>query len=164
MLVIGINHYQPRAAMPHSFFSRILLAATALSLGACAGRDLNYSQMQAMMPAKSPDKGRVYFYREAKWLGNSITPDIVMGGKVVGTSNPGAFFYVDRDPGDYTVYCGKGEHNSATLSLAAGQEVYVHTAVGNSIVKSEMTVEVEPLPVAVPVIHSLNYFNTEAEQ
>jgi hypothetical protein len=150
--------------MPRSFLIRaFILTAAALSLGACASRDLNYAEIQAMMPAKSPDKGRIYFYRQTKWLGNSITPNIVMGGKVIGTSNPGAFFYIDRDPGDYTVFCGQGEHNSVNISLAAGQELYVSTAVGDSIVKSEMVVEVEPVPVAIAAIHSLNFYNTPAD-
>ena len=151
------------ASMPH-LLTRIALAATiALSLGACASRDLSYTEAQALMPAKSPDKGRIYFYREASWLGNSITPDIVMNGKVVGSSNPGAFFFLDRDPGEYAIFCGQGEHNNTHVSLAAGQEVYVRTAVAGGIVKAEMQAEVEPPQVALPQIHKLNLFNTAGD-
>jgi hypothetical protein len=141
--------------MPHS--ARIVfLMLAALLLDACAST-LNYTEMQALMPPQPADKGRIYFYRETAWLGNLITPDIVLNNKTVGTSNPGAFFFVDREPGDYQVYCGMGEHNGVSFSLAAGQEVYVRTAPDGGIVKATMITETVRPPVAIPEIHSLKY-------
>ena len=137
-------------------FRNISIAVTGLLLGACASH-LSYSEMKVMMPVQGADKGRIYFYREASWLGNSITPDIAINTETVGASNPGTFFFVDRTPGDYQVLCGKGEHNGASFSLAAGQEVYVRTAVGDTILKSTMVTEVVPTTAAIPAIHGLKY-------
>jgi len=74
----------------------ISIVAAGLLLGACASH-LSYSEMQALMPPQPADKGRIYLYRESAFIGNLITPDIVVNGKMVGVSNPGTFFYIDRD-------------------------------------------------------------------
>lgn len=142
--------------MPH-LLKHAAVATLALLLGACATRDMNYVEMKALMPAVAADKGRIYFYREPAWLGNLITPDILLGRDVVGTSNPGAFFYVDRDPGKYTVFCGQGEHNVADIELAAGQEIYVRTSVEGGIVAAHMDTEVVGPTTAVPAMRHLNY-------
>ena len=135
----------------------ISIVVAGLLLNACASH-LSYSEMQALMPAQPADKGRIYFYRESAFMGNLITPDIVVNGKTVGTSNPGTFFYVDREPGDYQVFCGMGTLNQTGFTLAAGQDVYVRTTVGSgSIVKSTMVTEVVDTPVAIPAIHDLTY-------
>ncbi|MDB5978647.1 MAG: hypothetical protein JWR07_5407 [Nevskia sp.] len=137
-------------------FRNVSVVFAVLLLGACT-RDLSYTEMQALLPAQPADKGRIYFYREVAYLGNLITPDVVLNNKPVGTSNPGAFFYVDREPGDYTVFCGKGEYNVATFTLAAGQEVYVRTKIGDSILTTTMVTEVTTAPVAIPAIHNLKF-------
>lgn len=138
-------------------FKTISIAVGGLLLGACASH-LSYSEMQALMPPQPADKGRIYFYRESAFIGNLITPDIVVNGKVVGVSNPGTFFYIDREPGNYEVVCGMGILNQTGFALAAGQDVYVRTAPGTgSIVKSTMVTEVVDLPTAIPAIHDLKY-------
>jgi len=135
----------------------ISIVAAGLLLGACASQ-LSYSEMQALMPPQPADKGRIYFYRESAFMGNLITPDIVVNGKAVGTSNPGTFFYVDREPGDYQVFCGMGTLNQTGFTLSAGQDIYVRTSVGSgSIVKSTMVTEVIDVPAAIPAIHDLKY-------
>lgn len=131
--------------------------AAALLLGACVTRDMNYVEMKALMPVAAADKGRIYFYREPAWLGNLITPDILLDNKEVGVSNPGAFFYVDREPGDYRVICGAGDENAVSFSLAAGQEVYIRTSVGGGIVAAHMNTEVVGPTAAVPAMRHLNY-------
>jgi len=142
--------------MMHMLRSVSVIAAVLL-LDACASQ-LSYSEMQALMPQQPADKGRIYFYRESAWMGNLITPDIMVNGAVVGISTPGTFFYVDRDPGAYQVSCGAGTLNQTSFSLAAGQDVYVRTKVGSgSIVKSTMVSEVVELPAAIPAIHDLKY-------
>jgi hypothetical protein len=141
----------------------IFPAAASLLLGACASH-LSYGEMQALMPPQAPDKGRIYVYREDAWLGNLITPDVVLDDKTVGVSNPGAYFFVDRAPGTYQVLCGKGDHSSASITVAAGQQVYVRTAPAPSVVKAEMITEVVPNQAAIPAIANLKYVASAAAQ
>ena len=143
--------------------SLIFPAAASLLLGACASH-LSYSEMQALMPPQAPDKGRIYVYRENAWLGNLVTPDVVLNDKTIGVSNPGAYFFVDRAPGTYQVFCGKGERNSASVAVAAGQQVYVRTSLAPAVVKSEMITEVVPNQAAIPAIDSLNYVASASAQ
>jgi hypothetical protein len=132
----------------------------ALLLGACAGH-MSYSEMNALMPVKPADKGRIFFYRPSPFIGNLITPPIELNGKPVGVSNPGTFFYVDSDPGTYQVACGNGDQSQASFTLAAGEDVYVRTKVGGgSLVKSSIVTEVIPTGAAIPEIHGLNYDST----
>lgn len=141
----------------------IFPAAASLLLGACASH-LSYSEMQALMPPQAADKGRIYVYRSDAWLGNLVTPDVMIASQTVGTSNPGAYFFVDRVPGTYEVSCGNGEHNNASVSVAAGQQVYLRTSVAPSVVKSEMIVEVVPNQAAIPAIANLKYVASPSAQ
>lgn len=139
------------------------VAAASLLLGGCASH-LSYSEMQAIMPPQAADKGRIYVYREDAWLGNLVTPDVLLGSQTVGISNPGAYFFVDRTPGTYQVYCGNGERNSVSVSLAPGQQVYVRTSVATSVVKAQMITEVMPTQAAIPAIANLKYVASASAQ
>ncbi len=132
------------------------LVAAAVLLAACT-RDMNYMEMKALMPAPPADKGRIYFYRETAWFGDLVTPDILLNNDYVGISNPGSFFYVDRAPGEYRAICGMGDQNATGFTLAAGQEVYVRTALAGGIVAARMATETVGQNAALPAIHSLKY-------
>jgi hypothetical protein len=135
----------------------LLGIALLLLLGACT-RDMNYVEMKALMPAVAADKGRIYFYRQSALLGNLVTPAIDLNDESVGVSNPGAFFYVDRAPGDYQAVCGQGPQNTARFSLAAGGEVYVQTNLEpGGIVVSHMQVQVAAADAAIPRMRNLRY-------
>ena len=45
--------------------------------------------------------GRIYFYREKRFVGSAMDPHILLNGVTVGNSMNGGYFYVDRAPGDY---------------------------------------------------------------
>lgn len=143
----------PRAS---TFPLHAFLVAAALLLAACT-RDMNYMEMKALMPAPPADKGRIYFYREYAWLGNVVTPDILLNDESIGLSNPGSFFYVDRAPGDYRAICGEGDEHATNFNLAAGQEIYIRTAVAGGILKADMQTEVVAANTAVPAMRGLKY-------
>jgi hypothetical protein len=159
MLVIEANNQARGPFMSRALKLSLKTAflAAVLLLGACASRDMNYVEMNALMPAAPADKGRIYFYRESAWLGNLVTPDVVLGREIVGMSNPGAFFYVDRAPGEYTVFCGMGDQHSASFSLAAGEEVYVRTSVASGVLAAHMNTEVVGSSEAIPALRHLSY-------
>jgi len=132
------------------------LAAAILLLAACA-HDMSYMEMKALMPPPPVDKGRIYFYREFAWLGNVVTPDILLNDESVGLSNPRTFFYVDRDPGQYRAICGEGPDHAVNFTLAAGQEIYIRTAVTGGVVKAQMETVVMPVEEARPAMRDLKY-------
>jgi hypothetical protein len=140
-----------------SRFSLHAFLATAVLLLAACSRDMNYVEMRALMPAPPANTGRIYFYREFAWLGNVVTPDILLNDESVGLSNPGSFFYVDRAPGDYRAICGEGPDHAVNFSVAAGQEVYVRTRVAGGILKAEMETVVVNSNAAIPAMRDLKY-------
>ena len=139
------------------FSQHIFVVAAVLLLAACT-RDMNYMEMKALMPAPPADKGRIYFYREYAWLGNVVTPDILLNNESIGLSDPGSFFYVDRDPGDYRAICGEGDDHAVNFSLAAGQEVYIRTAVSGGVLKANMQTVVVNATAAIPAMRGLKYY------
>jgi hypothetical protein len=86
-----------------------------------------------------------------------VTPDILLNNESIGLSNPGSFFYVDRAPGEYRAICGEGDEHATNFSLAAGQEIYVRTAVAGGILKADMQTEVVAANAAVPAMRGLKY-------
>lgn len=132
--------------------------AAALSSGCSMQSTMNFSEMQALMPPPPPDKARIFFYRESSWMGNLITPDITLNDAAVGVSNPGGFFFVDREPGDYFVSCGPEADANTSFTAKAGEIVYVRTAFAGGIVKARMQATTVEPPVAIPAIHELKYF------
>lgn len=148
----------PRASR---LFHRTFLVAAVMLLAACA-RDMGYLEMRPLLPPAPADKGRIYFYRDTAWLGNVVTPDILLNNVQVGVSNPGSFFYVDRDPGEYRVLCGNsGDDHAANFTLAAGQEIYVRTAVAGGVVTANMSTQVVSTPVAINEMRQLRYHPTQ---
>ena len=137
----------------HSF-----LAAAAMLLAACAAHEMSYMEMKALMPAAPADKGRIYFYRNTAWLGNLVTPDILLNNVSIGLSDPGSFFYVDREPGDYRAICGNnGDDHATNFSLAAGQEIYVRTGVAGGVITANMETRVVDAMTAIPEMRGLKY-------
>jgi len=75
-------------------------------------------------------QGRIYFYREKRFVGLAMEPHILLNAETVGNSMNGGYFYVDRPPGNYVVHCSNdrnGDHQ-ITVTLAAGDIKYVQTS------------------------------------
>jgi hypothetical protein len=97
--------------------------------GAAYARVLTYTAHHASEPAVSPDQGRIYFYRESSFAGMALEPSIRIDGFTVGESSSGDYFYVDRLPGTYTVSTKTEKDETLSVTLAAGQTIYVKTEV-----------------------------------
>lgn len=92
-------------------------------LGGCASGP-KFKEAFSSFSQQSPDKGRIYFYRDSA-LGFAIQPKVKLNGKVIGKSTPKGFFYVDREPGNYEVLTSTEVDRKLSLTLAAGQVRYV---------------------------------------
>ena len=93
-----------------------LLVALSILLSACAtGPKL--AEIKSNIPLLSSDKGRIYFYRSSSMVGSAIQPSILLNGKVVGTSKPGGFFFVDEIPGPIEVATTTEVEKKLTFTL-----------------------------------------------
>lgn len=135
-------------------------AAVAAALLAGCASTMNYMEMKALMPPLASDKGRIYFYRPDSWRGGLITPDISVNQEVVGTSEVGGFFFVDRPAGSYDISCGKESVSDTGVTVAAGQEVYVRTVLGPGVVVARVIPQPVDAMTAIPEIRNLRYMPT----
>jgi hypothetical protein len=53
---------------------------------------------------------------------------VYLNGEPIGTAVPGAFYFLDRSPGDYKVSTTTEVEKQLTFALAAGEEKYVRLA------------------------------------
>ncbi len=65
-------------------------------------------------------QGRIYFYREKRFVGLAMEPHIQLNFKTVGNSMNGGYFYVDRPPGNYVAVCRKGRKEKHEINFTLG--------------------------------------------
>ncbi len=105
-----------------------LIALTlSLLLAGCASGP-SYDEYAGNIDAVDPAKGRIYVYRTAT-LGAAIQPAVRLNGSEVGKAKPKGFFYVDVDPGDYTISCSTEAERNLSLNVGAGETRYVRLEV-----------------------------------
>lgn len=105
------------------------IVAVGALLAACASGP-KHAEIQASIPAVKAGEGRLYVYRESSMMGAAIQPNVLVNGKVVGTSKPGGFFFVDLPPGAVEVSTSTEVEKKLSLTLDAGQTRYVRTVIG----------------------------------
>jgi hypothetical protein len=98
----------------------LLFVAVSLFCGCATGS--RYWQTE---PPLAEGKGRIWFYRTAKFWGGGNQPVMHVGSAVAGNFEPGKAFYVDVQPGDYVLECSGMGWAKCNLNLAAGETKYV---------------------------------------
>ena len=131
-------------------------AAAALVLAGCATGP-KFAEVKSAIPALSTDSGRVFFYRSANPIGSGIQPDVKLNGKVVGSSKPGGFFFVDVPPGDYEIVLSTEIDKKLTLALAKGQQRCVRMSVGLGVIVYRVYPELTERAVCDSEIEGLSY-------
>jgi len=138
--------------------SRPLFAAVALAalLTGCAS-GVKYSEMASSIPTLKADEGRIYFFRSSSMMGAAIQPEIRLNDNVVGKSQPGGFFYVDRPAGQYSAATSKDAEKALSFSLDAGETKYVRTAVSFGLLAGGITPTLEATELASKELPSLSF-------
>jgi hypothetical protein len=109
-------------------FAAILVAAMPIA-PAWSRTHATYATMHAGEPALAPENGRIYFYRDSGFVGFALQPSIRLNDDVVGDSEPGHYFYVDRPAGTYTVTTRTEKSETVSATVVPGQSLYVRTDV-----------------------------------
>ena len=104
-------------------FSILLVACCAALFAGCATGPA-YSVYKSSIPPLAQDQGRIFFYRNAG-LGAALVPDIKLNGQVIGSSQTGTFFYIDRPAGDYQVETTTEVRRTLSLTLDKNQTRFV---------------------------------------
>jgi hypothetical protein len=112
----------------NSVLKTFAVLALAALVGGCATGP-KFSDISPSQGTVAPDKGRIYVYRTAI-LGAAVQPEVKVNGQVVGRAIPNGFFYVDREPGDYSIATSTEVERHLSLVLAKGQTRYVRLNIG----------------------------------
>jgi hypothetical protein len=117
----------------------VLLASAAWLAAACS-RGPTWDEFRRHDAGPRPGYARIFVYTPLRSEVLHFNPDVTLDGQPVGTSSPGTFFYVDREPGVYELalppksYPGafgkQGATEPARVSLWLGQAAFVQVDVG----------------------------------
>ena len=110
----------------------VLVMIAAAVLAGCASGP-KFEVAEKTLPALSPGKARIFFYRPSS-LGAAIQPEVRLNGTVVGKAEPNGVFYVDRDPGNMEVVTGSEIDRKLTFTVGPGETRYVKLGVGLGVV------------------------------
>lgn len=110
----------------------VLLAVLAAGLFGCSASGPRFSEMAGSMPSLGENEGRIYFYRNSI-IGMAVQPDVSVNGKVVGTSRPNSFFYIDRPAGTYRASARTEAEGTIDVVLRPKQTAYVSMSISMGV-------------------------------
>ncbi len=140
----------------------VVAICAVLPAGAAYASGPKYAVHHASEPAVSPDQGRIYFYRESSFAGMVLEPAIKIDGVKVGESSSGKYFYIDRPPGTYTISTTTEKEETTSVSLAAGQTIYVKTEVSIGFLAGHVSPELVTDDKAVSEIADCHFDGADA--
>jgi hypothetical protein len=135
---------------------KLAAAAAIVALAGCA-TGVKYGQMATSMPAVKANEARVYFFRSSSMVGAALQPEIRLNDQVVGKSQPGGFFYVDRPAGKYTAATATETEKVLTFVLEAGETKYVRSSPSLGILVGRINLELEAPEKAKAELADLSY-------
>jgi len=143
------------------------LAAALLSAvpmqAALAAPSQTYAVLHASEPAIPAGMGRIYFYREGGLLGAAMQPTIMIDGQSAGgRSKPGDYFYIDRPAGTYTISTSTEKKETTTVTVVAGEAVYVKTEVSMGFLMGHVSPSVVDAQTAANEIKDCDWHAPEA--
>ena len=138
--------------------TRAVFCALLPLLAACASGP-TYDQLHANEPVVAQTMGRIYMYRGGSMFGAAIQPAIKVDGVKVGESVPGGYFYVDEPAGTYIVSTETEKEETVSVTLAAGQTVYVHFYPLPGVIVGHVIPEVMDPAKAAELIRPLHFDN-----
>ncbi|MDH6591564.1 hypothetical protein M2165_001453 [Variovorax sp. TBS-050B] len=104
------------------------LAVLAAGLVGCSATGPRFSEMADSLPSLGENEGRIYFYRNSI-MGAAVQPEVSVNGEVIGKSQPGSFFFIDRPPGTYKATARTEAEGSIDIVLRARQTAYVEMSI-----------------------------------
>ncbi|HYQ81392.1 MAG TPA: DUF2846 domain-containing protein [Anaeromyxobacteraceae bacterium] len=135
---------------------RSMVIALALLTG-CVASGVKHAEMKSSMQALKQDEGRIYFYRTGSIFGAAVQADITLNGAVVGASQPGGFFYVDRPAGKYEAWAATEVSRMVSFTLDPGETKYVRSYVSMGVLVGRVNLELVSAAEAEPELESLHY-------
>ena len=84
-----------------------------------------YGQDAKQLAPPKQGYGRIWFYRQSRFIGGGIQPPVLLNGEKIGKARSGGSFYVDRPAGTYVVTCENEQINECRVVITARSTKYV---------------------------------------
>jgi hypothetical protein len=125
--------------------AKISLLVLCLLITSCASGP-KFTDYTNRLPAPTQGEGRIWFYRESRYFGSLLQPDILLNGEKIGKAKPGSFFYIDRPAGNYVVTCETAQINECRVVLAPQSTSYVRFTIAMGVwIGNVVPQEVSPM-------------------
>ena len=106
-----------------TFFRMVALVGIGGFFSACASGP-GFEQMNPSLVSDQAGMGRIFFYMPSS-LGAAFQPPVMLNDEKVGRAISLGFFYVDRPPGEYTVFTRTDQDRAVSFTLEKGQTRFV---------------------------------------
>ena len=136
---------------------KITLAALVSVMMAGCASGVKHAQMASSIPAVQTGEGLIYFLRSASMFGAALQTDIRLNDEVVGRSQPGGFFYVDRPQGAYKAAASTETEKTLSFVLDAGETKYVRSSPSVGLLVGRIVLELETPEKAQKELSGLSY-------
>ncbi len=83
-----------------------------------------YSEYIKTITELHPEQGRIFFYKP-NLLGCGLKPDVLLNGEKIGSTISRGFFYVDLNPGIYTIVTSTRKGSELPVLIKNGRIVYI---------------------------------------
>ncbi|HEU4382119.1 MAG TPA: DUF2846 domain-containing protein [Anaeromyxobacteraceae bacterium] len=133
------------------------MAAAFALLAGCVSGGMKHAELKSSMQALKSEEGRIYFYRTGSIFGVAVQADIYLNGAVVGASQPGGFFYVERPAGKYEAHASTEVSRMVTFTLDPGETKYIRSYVSMGILVGHVNLELVNADEAEKQLESLSY-------
>ncbi|MCA1324281.1 DUF2846 domain-containing protein [Herbaspirillum sp. alder98] len=142
--------------MIKTFRPLLAVALLAAALTGCATGP-KYAEVAGAIPTLKADQGRIYFIRSSSGFGAAIQPEVRLNDEVVGKSQPGGFFYVDRPAGQYVAATSTETEKTLSFSLDAKEVKYVRSSPAFGFLVGRINLRLEEKDAAEKELPELSY-------
>lgn len=132
------------------------LMALVMLLAGCAATGPRYAEVEASMPSLRAGQGRIVFFRSTG-VGPAVQPDIRLNGEVVGKSEPGSFFFIDRAAGRYTASARTEVESRVEVVVREGEVSYVESRITMGVFVGHPQLSTPASGQALAVLPALAY-------
>ncbi|MDD2582499.1 MAG: DUF2846 domain-containing protein [Desulfuromonadaceae bacterium] len=105
----------------------LLLAASAVFSG-CASAPKPNPDLQSKKFSVAAGKSSIYIFRN-QGLASALSIDLLVDGKIIGQSDPSAYFIIDVEPGRHKINCEDGSSDSFMLTTKRDHIYFVKQVV-----------------------------------
>jgi hypothetical protein len=105
--------------------TKVTIVAIAAALLCSFASNTTYGQDTKQLTPPRQGYGRIWFYRQSRFIGGGIQPPVLLNGEKIGKAKPGGSFYVDRPAGTYVVTCENEQINECRIVVTPHSTRYV---------------------------------------